>query len=484
MTVDPFNALEQQLRDCVSERRSLRRNRWRAFRAGRSWHVFLTIVAAGGVTTGALAATGNLPILRSGDREADPNYMVLTVPGMSLTATTKPTLLPLRVKDPRGGPPWALRTFPIERGRLCAQAGQLYNGRFGVVTQTVNRKIAPGPNGPAPAKTGFQELAPAVIPGVRCGAARAGDQLIAANRTSTIISPDGTDLRCRNSPPPRGVAPCPITAVTVVRWGFLGPRAKTATFLQPGDHRGPTQQLDRRTGGAYLFAESVDPKPFRESQSFERSVREQLRKQFPELESGTDREREPRIPSERMREFRAYARSLAEQARPQRRANWRAQQAEAVDATFAGAAPRRVAGPGAKGGPLPGVAPVIASIPKVGPAKISARFRGRLRAVEIRFAAPAALDARPGAYVVSARGPLDGACGKADSSQAEYARETAAREVVLVRLRPVQLIRQRGRPSWCPGARYEVQVRHVVRNANKPGLRSAQVVGKTTFKAR
>lgn len=482
MTVDPFQDLEQQLRARVAERRAPQRTRWQALRAKRSWQIFLTVIAAGGVTTGALAATGNLPILRSGDRDSDPNYMVLTAPGIDVAATAKPTLLPLRVRDPQGGPPWAVRTFPIGRGRVCAQAGQLYEGRFGVVTQVVNRQIEPSANGPAPAKTVFQELAPsAVMLGVRCGAARGGGQLVAANRVSRIINPDGTDLRCGNTPPQRGVPPCPITAVTVVRWGFLGPRANTATFVEPGGRRGPTQQLDPRTGGAYLFAESVDPTPFRESQRFERTVREQIRTRFPDLDA--HRRSDSRQLRERMRELRAYTRALSEKVRPQRRANWRAQQAEAVDATFTGAAPRRVAGPGSKGGPLPGVAPVTTSIPKVAPAKISATFRGRQRAVEVRFASPVALDAHPGSYAVSVRGPLGGACGKARSSQADYARETAAGEVIVVRLRPITATPLRRVPTWCQGARYEVKVRHVVRNSNTPGLRSEQLVGRTEFEA-
>ncbi len=485
MTVDPFHDLEQQLRVRVAEQRAPRRTRWQALGTRRPWHVFLTILVAGGVTTGALAATGNLPILRSGDRGADPNYMVLRVPGFDFAPTAKPTLLPLRVSDPQGGPPWALRTFPIGRGRVCAQAGQLYRGRFGVVTQTVNRRAAPSPSGPAPAKTVFQELAPSAgMVGVRCGAARPGGQLVAANRVGREINPEGTDLRCGNSPPQPGVPPCPITAVTVVRWGFLGPRAKTATFVHRGGRRGPTRQLDQSTGGAYLFAESVDPTPFRESQRFERSVREQVERQFPDLTSSARSVSDSRGLRDRLRELRAYTRALNEQVRAQRRANWRAQQAEAVDATFTGAAPRRVAGPGSKGGPLPGVAPATSAIPKVGPAKVSAAFGGRQRAVEVRFSAPVALDARPGSYSVSVRGPLGGACGRARSSQADYARETAAQEVVLVRLRPVTASPLRRVPTWCPGSRYEVRVRHVVRNSNRPGLRSEQLVGTTTFRAR
>jgi hypothetical protein len=467
------------------ERQSEGRTGTKRPRARRGWHVFLTLLAAGSATTGALAATGNLPILQSGDRGANPNYMVLNIPGLDTKATAQPTLLPLRVKDPQGGPPWALRTFPIGRGHICAQAGQLYRGTFGVVTQSVDRVAAPSASGPAPAKTVFQELAPtAAMLGVRCGAARPGGQLITAHRLSTIINPDGTDLRCGNSPPQRGVAPCPITAVKVVRWGFLGPRARTAAFVAPGGRRGPTQQLDPATGGAYLFAESVDPTPFRESQRFERALRAKLLKRFPSLGSSAT-VRSSGALRQQVGEAAAYTRALAEQARPQRRANWRAQQAEAVDATFAGAAPRRVAGPGSKGGPLPGVAPVISSVPKVGRAKITATYRGRQRAIEVRFAAPVALDAHPGSYAVSIRGPQNGACGgRAQSAQADYAREMAAGEHLLIRVRPTHGNGRDRFPGWCDGGQYDVRVRYIVPNTNKPGPRSEQLVGRTSFEAR
>ncbi|MDO9356275.1 MAG: hypothetical protein Q7T55_21435, partial [Solirubrobacteraceae bacterium] len=70
----------------------------RRLRPRRGWHVFLTILAAGGLTTGALAATGQLKVVSSNDRGSNPNYMVMTFPGWDSEATEQPTLLPMRVK--------------------------------------------------------------------------------------------------------------------------------------------------------------------------------------------------------------------------------------------------------------------------------------------------------------------------------------------------------------------------------------------------
>lgn len=462
-----------------------RRQRRAVLRRRRGWHALLSVFAACGVATGALAATGNLPVLQVSDSSSNPNYAVMSIPGMDTRAKAAPTVLPMRIADPTGGPPWALRTFPIGRGRLCAQAGQIYRGRFGVVTQIVDRVAAPSASGPAPAKTVFQELPTATaIMGVRCGTTRPGEQLIAAGRSTTLVNPDGTDMRCRNSPPPLEVAPCPITAATVVRWGFLGDRAKTATFVHPGGRRGPTQQLTPATGGAYLFVEAVDPAPFRASQRFERELRRRLERRLRAAREQPANAKAGRGTERWNAEAIRVSRAMMTAARTQRRSNWRAQQAEAVDATFEGAPPRRVAGPGAKGGPLPGVAPVATPIPKVSHSPITARFRGPDRAVEIRFRSPVALDARPGQYSISVRGPQDGRCGRAYSHRADYAKETAAGDEILVRVRPMAAAPGRRLPAWCPGARYDVRVRHVVLNVNKPGLRSEQLVGTTRFTAR
>ncbi len=142
-------------------------------RLPRGLHLPLAVLAVGGLTTGALAATGNLPILKVGDRKSDPNYMQLRMPGFASTAKGPVRLLSLRARDPQGGPPWALRQFSIGRGQVCLQAGQLYRGRFGVVTQIVDRKPGETASGPAPARTVFQELARQRSPSTQAVAARA-----------------------------------------------------------------------------------------------------------------------------------------------------------------------------------------------------------------------------------------------------------------------------------------------------------------------
>ena len=148
-------------------------------------------------------------------------------------------------------------------------------------------------------------------------------------------------------------------------------------------------------------------------------------------------------------------------------------------------AARRVAGSGAKGGPLPGVAPVPKTVPTVDRAPINVTLRGHERAVEVRFRSPVPLDARPGVYSVSVRGPQTrrASCSKPTSSQAEWGREIAAGERILIRVRPANGAPGRRLPAWCPGARYDVRVRHVVRDSYKPGLLSEQLVGTTSFVA-
>jgi hypothetical protein len=463
--------------------------------------VFVTILVAGGVTTGALAATGQLTVISSNERGSNPNYMVMKFPGFDSAPTEAPTLLPMRVKDPSGGPDWALRTFPVGRGRVCGQVGQVYEGKFGIVTpvRDPSRNTKGDNAGPAWSMSAFQELPASVgMQGVRCGPVRTGGVVVTGSSQTIVDGVEGADLRCSNVPAPDG-SDCRITGVRAVRWGLLGPEAKTATFVHPGaaGRRGPTQKLDPATDGAYLFVEAIDPEPFRASRAFEVELRKKIDAKFPRVPYGSIPKAERPAADRRWRQRNAYVGEVYRAARNSRRDQWRAQQAGAVEATFDGAPDRRVAGPGASGAPLPGVPAVDTSVPRLpspGKTPIDVTFRGLERAAEVRFRSPVALDHRPGNYLITVNGPGVGACGRNYVEQAVWARETAAGEAVLMRMHTQQITYVKGasnntmsRPTgkrWCAGDTYTARVRHVVRNRTKPGYRSDQLVGQATFVAR
>ncbi len=88
---------------------------------------FTVVVLAS--TTIALAASGVIPIGSpvSPDRHLKPNV------GIGLPKAGNSQLLPLRVSDPAGGPPWGMRVIRTSREEVCLQIGRVQAGKLGVL---------------------------------------------------------------------------------------------------------------------------------------------------------------------------------------------------------------------------------------------------------------------------------------------------------------------------------------------------------------
>jgi hypothetical protein len=108
------------------------RERGRRRRALRRWRplAVLAVLVLGGGTV-ALAAAG---VFATG---TPVGATVLAQPGAFKGVAVPGTvhLLSLRVPDPAGGPPWALRELRTTRGLECVQLGRLVDGRLGVLGQ-------------------------------------------------------------------------------------------------------------------------------------------------------------------------------------------------------------------------------------------------------------------------------------------------------------------------------------------------------------
>jgi hypothetical protein len=120
-----FDRVEQAMGDAV-ERRAHRPwyIRVLALRSGRTLAV---VFAALVVATPAVGAATNWFGLGAPDRfPAQPGTLG---PGRALPATGE--LLPLRVPDPQGGPPWGLRLVRTTRGDACVQLGRVEDGELG-----------------------------------------------------------------------------------------------------------------------------------------------------------------------------------------------------------------------------------------------------------------------------------------------------------------------------------------------------------------
>lgn len=95
----------------------------------------VALVGAGG----ALAASGvRLPWI-SGD------------PPLQGTIRSSIEVLPLRVADPTGGPPWALRAYRTDRGAACLEVGRIAGRRFDRVANAIGCTSLPPQSQPAPA---------------------------------------------------------------------------------------------------------------------------------------------------------------------------------------------------------------------------------------------------------------------------------------------------------------------------------------------
>jgi hypothetical protein len=90
-------------------------------------------VAIGALVVGA-ASAGAALLLSSGEAVA-PAFVLPATPVAGLGEPVPQTLalLPMRVADPEGGPPWGMRVIHTTRGLLCLQAGRVMDDQLGAL---------------------------------------------------------------------------------------------------------------------------------------------------------------------------------------------------------------------------------------------------------------------------------------------------------------------------------------------------------------
>lgn len=101
--------------------------------ARRSWRRRgLALPVAVGSLVIVAASAGAALLLASGKPVA-PEFVLPATPnaGLGEPAPESLALLPMRVSDPEGGPPWAMRVIRTTRGLLCLQAGRVVEGQLG-----------------------------------------------------------------------------------------------------------------------------------------------------------------------------------------------------------------------------------------------------------------------------------------------------------------------------------------------------------------
>jgi hypothetical protein len=246
---DYFDEVEQELRLAVRRQAHLpwyaRLRRRRHFRGVVV--VFACLVVAGP----ALAAAG---VFQTGTPLGPP---VPPLPnsqeGVAIPGSVH--LLSLRIPDPNGGPPWALRAVKTTRGLECVQLGRFVGGKIGVL----------GEDGAFSDDGRFHPLSDDAFEFTfNCGTLDADghsftDEIAYAIPASALENSNTSVGGCyAQSPPPRrarrvrAARPiCPPSSLRDIYFGMLGPDATHVTYTTPSGAQATT--VTAGPNGAYLI---------------------------------------------------------------------------------------------------------------------------------------------------------------------------------------------------------------------------------------
>ena len=234
---DYFDHVERSLREAVRRRRHLPWHTRLLARSPRPALVAAVVVLGGGT---ALAATG---VLQTG---APVSSEVHATPyaGEGTVIASSVRVLPLRVADPQGGPPWGVRVARTSRGLVCLQIGRVVSGRVGAL----------GRDGAFHDDGAFHPLASGYLSGLGCATEDGrGDgflnvQVHGIPASGLLDNRRETSGGCYTASP--AAAACPPGQLRDVYFGMLGPDATTITAR---DSRGANTVSETAAPyGAYL----------------------------------------------------------------------------------------------------------------------------------------------------------------------------------------------------------------------------------------
>jgi hypothetical protein len=384
------------------------------------------------VAGGALAATGTIRIGPVHD-DHDPRSRPNPHHGAGVRAGAAKTIA-LRVSDPAGGPPWTLRVFRSSRGASCVQVGQVVRGHFGVF-------VAPGTLEPLRAWPGGSSS-------LCSGQARAGFPVVRGLQRIRVVGGAEDPTRC----PGRPHADCPITSVTLLRYGLLGPGARRVRLAgAAGSH---TLRTSAGIGGAYLFAVALPVAPYVAANAALRGSFDEYRRAS---KAATARGLSAR---EATREAMRVAGRDSTYVRPPK---------VSVLATFGGGGRTlRVAGAGRTHAALPGLGTRAATrqqpLPRSVPVRVNVRKPGRFATVQLSFRAPRAITRFDVHYSSTLSGPAGRTCEPESGGSNATTGDIAAGQAVRIVMRR-RGVRSNGRRGWCPG-RFTGTVRYSTPGAN------------------
>jgi hypothetical protein len=233
---DYFGRVQQELRGAVGRRSHLP---W-YLRMRRRFSRPMVLALAGLVATGsALAASG---VLRTGSPVGAP---VPPIPNAYEGAVIRGSvhMLPLRVADPGGGPPWGLRIAKTTRGLTCVQFGRVLDGRLGVL----------GRDGAFADDGAFHPFSVGFLDGVGCGtddargSAFVNEQFHGVPSSGLVRDEQHASGGCYTASARQRA--CPRSELRDVYFGLLGPDAESITRVGRDGATSATAGAD----GAYLI---------------------------------------------------------------------------------------------------------------------------------------------------------------------------------------------------------------------------------------
>lgn len=215
-------------------------------------------VAVGGLVLAG--ATAGAALLLSSGQTVAPAFVLPATPaaGLGEPVPGSLALLPMRVPDIDGGPPWGMRVIRTTRGLLCLQAGRVVGGRLGAIgtgyafngdnrfhpflaDDAISTDACPavGSSG-----TAFLPGPPEIVPAN--GLPLAGENVAESDRLDC-------DLPGQQS---SGVR-CPQSELRQVAFGLLGPHAKSIEVVSSDG--GGLRVEPYGPEGAYLIVLPAQP---------------------------------------------------------------------------------------------------------------------------------------------------------------------------------------------------------------------------------
>lgn len=416
-----FDHLERQLRGGVRRGHRPTRRLW-------SRPPLLAAAAALVIGASALAANGTIRIGNAHEDPGVPKPAPHALAGVRASATKT---LPLRVPDPAGGPPWTLRAFDSSRGGHCIQVGQVVRGHFGVLVAGVLEPLRAWPGGGTST----------------CGAqVQNGFPIVRGLQHIRTVGGSGDPHRC----PRRPNRDCPISSVTVLRYGLLGPAARNVRLIDARGSTVATSATSARTGGAYLFAVAQPTAPYAAAEQAQRAEGAAIQRA---MKAARRRGASP---------DQAYLEAVRSNPPGSRGVNVRPPDYRVI-ATFANGRTLQVAGRGRTQAQLPGVRDAGPAQPAGLPRDVTVSTHitrpGRFATVTLAFKAPLAITRFDIHYTATLHGHTGKRCNQQTGGTNATTRDIAAGQTVRFVLRRPRGAYENGRQGWCPG-RFTGEIRY------------------------